>query len=132
MSMTDPIADLFTRIRNACTAGHNKVDVPFSRVKESISNLLVKQGYLREIQTTEVEGRKRIRLYLRKDPDGQPVIRRIERVSKPGCRVYHRWRSVPRVLRGQGTGIFTTSRGVLADHECREQRLGGEYVGRVW
>ena len=130
--MTDPIADLFTRIRNACRAGHSKVDVPFSTVKESISRLLVKQGYLREVQTTEVEGRKRMRLYLRRDPDGLAIIRRIERVSKPGCRVYHRWRAVPRVLRGQGIGIFTTSKGVLADPECREQRLGGEYVGRVW
>jgi len=132
MSMTDPIADLFTRLRNACSAGHKKVDVPHSVVKEAVSQLLVEQGFLTEIQTTDVEGRKRMRLYVRTDRDGAPVLRRIERVSKPGCRVYHPLRNIPRVLRCQGLGIFTTSKGILSDRECREQRVGGEYVGRVW
>ncbi len=132
MSMTYPIADLFTRIRNACRAGHSKVSMPHSNMRESVSQLLVRQGYLNEARTAEVEGRKWITVYIRKDRDGVPVIRTLERVSKPGCRVYHPWKDVPRVLRGQGIGIFTTSKGILSDNECREQRVGGEYVGRVW
>ena len=132
MSMTDPIADLFTRIRNAGMAGRKKVDIPHSNMKESISHLLVRTGYLDEIQVTEVEGRKRIRAYLRHDRDGRTIISRIERVSKPGVRVYKGARDVPRVLRGLGTGIYSTSRGMLTDKDCREQRIGGEYVGRIW
>lgn len=132
MSMSDPIADLFTRVRNAGTAGHNKTDIPHSNLKQAISELLVREGFLREIQVTEVEGRKRIRAYLRKDSDGDTVLHRLERVSKPGCRVYHASRDVPRVLRGLGIGIYSTSKGVLTDRECRDQRVGGECLGRAW
>ncbi|MHC4954768.1 MAG: 30S ribosomal protein S8 [Planctomycetota bacterium] len=132
MTMTDPIADLFTRIRNAGIARRNKVDIPHSILKESIARLLVREGFLREIQVSEVDDRKHIRAYLKTDPDGANVIQRIERMSKPGCRVYKRTRDIPRVLRGMGLGIFSTSKGVLSDTECREQRVGGEYVGRVW
>ena len=130
--MTDPIADLFTRIRNAGIARRNKVDIPHSRLKESVCDLLVREGYLKETQVTDVEGRKRIRAYLHLDDDGTSVIDRIERMSKPGCRLYVKSRDIGRVLRGMGTGIYSTSRGVLSDDECREQRIGGEYLGRVW
>ena len=132
MTMTDPIADLFTRIRNAGMTGRRKVDIPHSILKEGIVDLLIREGYLKEQQVTEVEGRKRIRAYLRLDEDGRTVISTIERVSRPGCRVYSQARSIPRVLRGMGTGIYSTSRGLLSDAECREQKVGGEYVGRVW
>jgi small subunit ribosomal protein S8 len=132
MTMTDPIADLFTRIRNAGTASRKKVDIPHSNVKENIARLLVREGFLREIQVSEVDGRKRIRAYLKTDPDGDSVIRRIERMSKPGCRVYVGSREVPKVLRGMGLGIYSTSKGILSDLECRERRMGGEYLGRVW
>jgi small subunit ribosomal protein S8 len=130
--MTDPIADLFTRIRNGGSAGHNKVDIPHSTVKENVAHLLVQEGYLREIQVTEHENVKRIRAYIKRDLDGKHIISTIERVSKPGCRVYVRSRDVKRVLRGMGTGIYSTSRGILSDDQCREQRMGGEYLGRVW
>lgn len=132
MTMTDPIADLFTRIRNAGIARRRKVDIPHSQLKESVCDLLVREGYLREIQVTDVENRKRIRAYLNLDDDGLSVIDRIERMSKPGRRLYVKSRDVGRVLRGMGTGIYSTSRGVLSDEECREQRIGGEYLGRVW
>ncbi|MDH3590713.1 MAG: 30S ribosomal protein S8 [Planctomycetota bacterium] len=130
--MTDPIADLFTRIRNAGNASRSKVDIPYSILKENIVDTLVRSGYLREKQVTELEGRKRIRAYLRLDEDGLPIIERIERVSKPGCRKYRKSSNIPRVLRGMGIGIYSTSRGVLTDDQCREQRVGGEYLGRVW
>ena len=132
MTMTDPIADLFTRIRNAGTASRKKVDIPHSNMKENIARLLVREGFLNEIQVSEVDGFKRIRVYLKTDQDGDSVIRRIERMSKPGCRVYVRSREVPKVLRGMGLGIYSTSKGILSDVECRERRMGGEYLGRVW
>ena len=132
MTMTDPIADVFTRIRNAGMASRSKVDIPHSILKESIIDLLVREGFLKEKQVTEIEGRKRIRAYLHLDRDGKTVIERIERVSKPGCRVYRKARDVQRVLRGMGTGIFSTSSGVFTDAECREKNLGGEYLGRIW
>jgi len=132
VSMTDPIADLFTRIRNACMAGRNKLDVPFSRLKEAVSRVLEREGYLREVRATDVEGMRRLRLYVKVDEDGHPVLRHLERMSKPGRRLYHDARTLPRVLRGLGTGIYSTPKGVLTDRECREQRVGGEYLGRVW
>ena len=132
MTMTDPIADLFTRIRNAGTARRKKVDIPHSKVKENIARLMVREGYLREVQVSEVDERKRIRAYLKTDEDGGSIIQRIERMSKPGCRVYVGSREVPKVLRGMGVGIYSTSRGILSDNECRERRVGGEYVGRIW
>lgn len=132
MSMTDPIADLFTRIRNAGLARRKKVDIPHSNLKESVCDLLVREGYLNEKQVTEVGGRKRIRAYLKLNEDGQTVIERIERVSKPGCRRYLQARQVPRVQRGLGLGIYSTSRGILSDRECRERNVGGEFLGKVW
>ena len=132
MTMTDPIADLFTRIRNAGLAQRTKVDIPHSHLKERVASLLVREGFLRETQVTEVSGRKRLRAYLKTDDDGDCVISRIERVSRPGRRVYRASRDIPRVLRGMGVGIYSTSKGILSDRECREQRVGGEYLGRIW
>jgi len=132
MSMTDPIADLFTRLRNAGMAGRRKVDIPHSNLKVAVCELLGREGFLDEHQVTEVDGKKRIRAYLKLDPDGITVIDRIERVSRPGRRIYRKARDIQRVLRGMGTGIYSTSRGVLSDVECREQKVGGEYLGRVW
>lgn len=132
MTMTDPIADLFTRVRNAALATRKHADMPHSSVKEEVCRLLAREGFLREVQVTEVGGRKRLRAYLRTDDDGRSVITKIERVSKPGCRVYKKADDVGRVLRGLGIGIYSTPRGLLTDAQCREQRLGGEYMGRVW
>ncbi len=132
MTMTDPIADLFTRIRNAGLAGHARTDIPHSTVKDAVCDVLVREGYLKEKQSTDVEGRKRLRLYLSCDGDGKSIIERIERVSKPGCRVYVRAREIPRVLRGMGVGLYSTPQGVLTDRECRDRNVGGEYLGRIW
>jgi small subunit ribosomal protein S8 len=132
MTMTDPIADLFTRIRNAGSAGRKKVDIPHSHMKESVVDLLVRQGFLADKQVTEVGGRKRLRAYLKLDPDGETVIGRIERVSRPGRRVYRKARDITPVLKGMGVGIYSTSHGVFTDGECREKRVGGEYLGKVW
>ena len=132
MTMTDPIADLFTRIRNAGIAGRKKLDCPHSVLKESVSRLMVKEGFLDEVQVTEVDGFKRMRIRLRTDLDGGTVISSIQRVSKPGCRVYRRSREATQVLRGLGIGIYSTSKGVLSDRQCREDRVGGEYLGRIW
>ena len=84
------------------------------------------------MQVSEVDDFKKIRAYLKTDIDGDTVIQRIERMSKPGCRVYHPSRRIPKVLRGMGVGIYSTSKGILSDRDCRGQRMGGEYVGRVW
>jgi small subunit ribosomal protein S8 len=132
MTMTDPIADLFTRLRNAGSARRRRVDIPHSVLKEAICTLLVSEGFLDEKQVTEVDGRKHLRAYLKLDDDGVPVLERIERVSRPGCRVYKPSTDIERVVRGMGTGIYSTSKGVLTDRDCREQRVGGEYLGRVW
>jgi small subunit ribosomal protein S8 len=132
MSATDPIADLFTRVRNAAMGGRKHTDMPHSTLKEAVCGVLAREGFLREVQVTEVEGRKRLRAYLRLDEDGRSVITRIERVSRPGCRVYKKASDVERVLRGLGIGVYSTPRGLLTDAQCREQKIGGEYVGRVW
>jgi small subunit ribosomal protein S8 len=132
MTMTDPIADLFTRVRNAANAARKHADIPHSTVKEEVCKLLSREGFLREVQVTEVLGRKRLRAYLRIDEDGRSVITKIERVSKPGCRVYRKADAVERVLRGLGIGIYSTPKGLLTDAQCREQNIGGEYLGRVW
>jgi len=132
MTMTDPIADLFTRVRNAALAARKHADIPHSMAKEELCRLLTREGFLREVQVSEVDGRKRLRAYLRVDEDGRSVITRLERVSKPGCRVYKKASDVERVLRGLGVGIYSTPKGVLTDAQCREQKVGGEYMGRVW
>ena len=132
MTMTDPISDLFTRVRNAALASRKHTDIPHSVVKEEVCRLLAREGFLREVQVSEVEGRKQLRAYLRVDDDGRSVISKLERVSKPGCRVYKKADDVERVLRGMGVGIYSTPRGMLTDAQCREQKIGGEYVGRIW
>jgi len=132
MTMTDPIADLFTRLRNAASAGRKHADLPHSKLKEELCRLLEREGFLRESQVTEVEGRKRLRAYLRLDQDGKSVIMRVERVSRPGCRVYKKSSEIERVLRGMGVGIYSTPKGLLTDRQCREQKVGGEYMGRIW
>jgi len=132
MTMTDPIADLFTRLRNAGSASRKKVDIPHSGIKDAICDVLVREGFLAEKQVSEVDGRKYLRVHLKVDDDGRSIMDVIERVSRPGCRVYKQSRECKRVLRGLGIGVYSTNKGVLTDAECREQRLGGEYLGRIW
>lgn len=133
MSMTDPIADLLARIRNAVRAGHPSVVIPGSRLKEQVVGILRTQGYIRGY---EVEpgptGQSEIRVALKPPRDGKLVLSGLKRVSKPGLRVYVNKESVPKVLNGMGIAILTTSRGVLTDEEARKLGVGGEVLCEVW
>lgn len=130
--MTDPIADLLTRIRNALHVRKERVEVPCSRLKEQVVEVMRAEGFLREYAVIEMNGHKVLRVWLRYDELGQPVIRGLKRVSKPGLRVYVGVREIPQVQRGLGISILSTPRGVLVDREARRQRVGGEVMCAVW
>ena len=133
MGMTDPVADLLTRIRNAVTARKDKVDVPHSRLKEGVVDVLVREGFLKEKQVLELDKTKRvIRVRLRYGPDGEKVISCIERVSKPGCRVYRAVDELPKVQAGHGISVLSTSAGVMSDREARTKGVGGEVLASIW
>ncbi len=133
MSMTDPIADLLTRIRNAVRAGHESVVIPGSQLKAQVVGILKSQGY---IKGYDVEpgptGQTRIKVALKPPQDGKLVLSGLRRVSKPGLRVYVNKESVPKVLNGMGIAILTTSRGVLTDEEARNLGVGGEVLCEIW
>ena len=133
MSMTDPIADMLTRIRNANVAGHKTVDVPASKIKKSIAGILKEEGY---ILNYKVEGEKvsekKITITLKYGPKNEKVISGIKRISKPGLRVYAKSNAIPRVLNGLGIAIISTSQGVMTDREARKQHAGGEVIAYVW
>ena len=131
MSMTDPVADMLTRIRNAGRAGHRRVDMPVSKFKTQIARLLRDNHYIEDFKVLDDGLHGRLRIYL-KYHDESPVIREIRRVSTPGVRRYVRAREVPRVKSGLGMAILSTSRGIMSDREARRQRLGGEYVAMIW
>lgn len=132
MSMTDPIADLLARIRNAILAKHDRLDVPASNLKQEVCRILKEQGYIEGVQRLEAKPQDVLRIYLRYDPAGIPAITRMSRVSKPGRRVYRGAEDIPNVKNGLGTGIVSTSHGLLTDHQAREQRLGGEILCEIW
>lgn len=129
--MTDPIADMFTRIRNALQAKHPRVDMPNSKIKVRIAEILKEEGFIRNFRTVEQGPQGVLRLLL-KYHDGEGAIRGIRRISKPGLRVYVPTDEVPRVLNGLGTAILSTSHGLATDVTCREKRVGGEVLGYVW
>jgi len=130
--MTDPVADLLTRIRNALHARKERVEVPYSRLKEQVVEVMKAEGFLKECAVVEVGEHKALRLWLKYDEVGQPVIRGLKRVSKPSLRVYVGAEKIPQVRRGLGINILSTSRGVLVDREARQQRVGGEVMCAVW
>ncbi len=131
--MTDPIADMLTRIRNATAARKASVDVPWSRQKEEIARVLVAEGYLTEAGATDTEeGRRVLRIGLRYDPQRRPVMIGLKRVSRPSLRVYVGVQDIPAVRKGLGVSILSTPKGVLADREARRQRVGGEVICTVW
>ncbi len=133
MTMTDPIADLLTRIRNAHTAKHDLLDVPASNVKKEICRILTEQGYLEGFEAGDDEGvQKTIRIFLKYNDSGEPAIRHMARVSKPGRRVYKGTEALKPVLNGMGVGIVSTSQGLLTDAEAREKRVGGEVLCEIW
>lgn len=127
MSMSDPIADMLTRIRNAQMAGHTEVGVPCSKLKMSIAKVLKDEGYIEDFQVRGEDVQKELRIGL-KYYAGRPVIERLERVSKPGLRVYKGHADVPRVLNGLGVAILSTSRGVMTDRRARADGVGGEVL----
>ena len=131
MHLTDPIADMLTRIRNANTAKHNSVLIPFSKIKESIANILKNEGYIVGYEIKEEGNIKDIVVTL-KYVDGETVIKGLKRISKPGRRVYSSVEDLPKVLGGLGIAIVTTPKGVLTDKECRKQSVGGEVLCYVW
>lgn len=132
MPVTDPIADMLTCIRNALQAGHRRVDVPASRVKRDIADLLVKENYLRSVKSIEDDKQGVLRIYLKYTEDNEPAIKGIKRMSKPGRRVYVAKDEIPLVLRGMGTAVVSTSQGILSDREARSQGVGGELLATVW
>ena len=133
MSMTDPIADMLTRIRNACGSKHRRVDIPASKMKAEIARLLLENNYIKDVRTIETdEGRKMLRLYLRYAPGDQPVIRELRRVSTPGLRKYVGVAEIPRVRNGLGMAILSTSQGLMTDRQARQANTGGELLAIVW
>lgn len=130
--MTDPIGDMLTRIRNAVMAGKSEVSLPSSKLKEQIAALLKQEGYIRDYKVERSGVSATLTLTLRYGPDGEPAIHHIERVSKPGHRVYAPVEELRPIKRGLGTAIVSTSKGLLPDRECRKQRIGGEVICIVW
>jgi len=131
MSMTDPLGDMLTRIRNAQMRKMSKVSTPASKLRERVLDVLAAEGYIRGYASVEAEGKNELEIEL-KYYDGQPVIRTIESISKPGRRVYASVQNLPRVANGLGVSILSTPKGVMADHEAREQNVGGEILCRVF
>jgi small subunit ribosomal protein S8 len=132
MAMTDPIADMLTRIRNACGSKHRRVDMPASKMKVEIAKLLLENSYIKDFKVLDAEdGRKLLRLYL-KYAGEQPVIRELKRVSTPGLRRYVGAREIPRVRNGLGMAILSTSQGLMTDRQARQARTGGELLAVVW
>ena len=132
MSMTDPIADMLTRIRNACGAKHRRVDMPASKMKVEIARILKEHSLISDFTTLESEeGRKLLRVRL-KYAGGQPVIRELQRVSTPGLRKYVGAGEIPRVRNGLGIAILSTSKGLMSDRQARQSRTGGELLALVW
>jgi len=132
MGMTDPIADMLTRIRNASTRRFDTVDVPASRLKTALAQVLKDEGFIRDYKVVSDDKQGMVRVFLKYEQGGRAVIGGIKRVSKPGRRVYVGRHEVPRVLGGMGTTILSTSRGLMTDREAREAGLGGEIVCQVW
>jgi small subunit ribosomal protein S8 len=131
-AITDPVADLLTRIRNAARAGHEQVEIPGSRLKLEIVKILAQEKFIRGYQFISDDKQGVLRVYLKYGPKREPVLNQLKRVSKPGLRVYAPADRIPRVLNGLGIAILSTSRGVLPDRECRRQHVGGEVLCHVW
>ena len=132
MTMTDPIADMLTRIRNANTVKHETVDVPASNIKKEIVRILLEEGFVRGYDVIEDEKQGIIRIQLKYGQSGERVIQGIKRISKPGMRVYTNAYEVPKVLNGLGIALISTSKGIKTDREARAEGLGGEVLAYIW
>lgn len=132
MSMTDPIADLLSRIRNAIQSRHDRVELPSSKLKVEIARILKNEGFISNFKVVEEKPQSVLRIYLKYSDDGEPVIHGIERVSRPGRRVYRGKEDIPKVLGGLGLSIVSTSKGVLSGTEAAKSGVGGEVLCQVW
>ena len=132
MSMTDPIADMLTRVRNALMSGKEKVDVPASAIKEGIARILRDEGYIINYRMIEDNRQGMIRITLKYGEADTPAIVKLQRISKPGRRVYVPAKEIPRVLNGLGIAVLSTSRGILTDRESKSQNVGGEVLCYIW
>lgn len=132
MSQTDPISDLLTRLRNALRARHDKIDLPNSGLKLEVVKLLKDEGYVRNYKVLENRFAGTLRVYLKYDQDGESVIGGIQRVSRPGRRIYRGSEEIPEVLGGLGIAVLSTSKGLMTGREARRQGIGGEVLCRVW
>ena len=132
MAMTDPIADFLTRIRNANMAKHESLEVPASKIKRSIAEILKNEGFIRDVEYVEDNKQGIIRVFLKYGKDGERVISGLKRISKPGLRSYVKADAVPKVLNGLGIAILSTSEGVMTDKDARAKKIGGEVIAYIW
>ncbi|ELK46832.1 30S ribosomal protein S8 [Halobacillus litoralis] len=132
MTMTDPIADMLTRIRNANMVRHEKLELPASNVKKEIADILKREGFVRDYEFVEDNKQGVLRIFLKYGQNNERVITGVKRISKPGLRVYANAEELPKVLNGLGVAVVSTSKGVLTDKEAREQAIGGEVLAYVW
>lgn len=132
MSMTDPLADMLTRIRNAGQAGHDKVDIPASRMKIALARIFKEEGFIKNYKVIKDNRQGILRVYLKYDDQQKPVFQCIERVSRPGLRVYVGYEDLPRVQGGLGVAVISTSKGVLTDRQARKLKVGGEVLCQIW
>ena len=132
MIVTDPIADMLTRIRNALTAKHNEVLIPASKTKNTIAQILMSEGYINSADLVDTGSYKSIKISLKYGPNNERVIQGLKRISKPGLRVYANVEDLPRVLNGLGIAIISTNKGIMTDKQAREQNIGGEVLAYIW
>ncbi|AMO87294.1 small subunit ribosomal protein S8 [Solibacillus kalamii] len=132
MTMTDPIADMLTRIRNANMVRHEKLEVPASNVKKEIAEILKREGFVRDVEYVEDNKQGIIRIFLKYGKENERVITGLKRISKPGLRVYAKTNEVPKVLNGLGIALVSTSNGLLTDKEARAKQVGGEILAYIW
>lgn len=132
MKTSDPLSDLFTRLRNGMRAGHDRVDVPSSRLKEAVLKVLEQEGFISSFRKVQEGDRPVLRVGLKYDHEGEPIVAGIERVSRPGRRIYAKADAIPQVLGGLGVSIVSTSQGIVTDKKARQARLGGEVLCNVW
>jgi small subunit ribosomal protein S8 len=132
MAITDPVADMLARIRNANTGKHSKVDIPASRMKISLAKILKSEGYIKNYKVLKDQSHGVLRIYIKYDEVNQGVITGSKRLSKPGRRVYVKKKDIPFVLNGMGIAVLSTSKGILTDREARKQNVGGELLCSLW
>lgn len=132
MVMTDPIADMLTRIRNANMVRHETVEVPASKIKKEIARILQEEGFVRDVEYIDDNKQGIIRIYLKYGADNERVITGLKRISKPGLRVYTQKEEIPRVLGGLGIAVLSTSKGVMTDKQARKEQVGGEVLAYIW